>query len=79
MFLLTGGSSGSSVLDSAELLNVNGEVGEDDGCDVPNLPKPRKNHMTFVTKDSQTPVLATCGGSTSATGFYQTTIVNSVN
>ena len=75
MFLLTGGSSGSSVLDSTELLDSNGKV---DDCDVPSLPEPRENHVTFVTKD-QIPVLATCGGSFLATGFYQRTIVNSVN
>ena len=68
MVLLTGGLSGSEISNSTQLLNINGTV---EGCSPPSLPEPRKNHVTFVTKDSS-PKLATCGGSTSWTGFYST-------
>ena len=65
MVLLTGGSgSESEILSSTELLNIDGSV---ETCDAPDLPEPRKNHVTFVTKTIP-PKLATCGGSTTPTG-----------
>ena len=66
MVLLTGGSSASEILASTQLLNIDGTV---ENCNPPSLPEPRKNHVTFVTKGSK-PQLATCGGSTTWTGFY---------
>ena len=63
--LLTGGSSNSGILSTTTLLDINGPVGN---CAPPDLPEPRKNHVTFVTKD-QPPKLATCGGSTNPSGF----------
>ena len=65
--LLTGGSDGSEILSSTQLLNVDGTV---KSCAPPNLPEPRMNHVTFVTKDNP-PKLATCGGSTTPTGISQ--------
>ena len=64
--LLTGGSSGSEILSSTQLLNIDGTV---ENCNPPSLPEPRKDHVTFVTKGSP-PMLATCGGSTTWKGFY---------
>ena len=64
MVLLTGGSSESDILSSTQLLNINGTV---DTCVPTGLPEPRKNHVTFVTKDTP-PKLATCGGSTTWNG-----------
>ena len=67
MVLLTGGSgSGSEILSSTELLNIDGSV---ETCDAPDLPEPRKNHVTFVTKSIPSR-LATCGGSTTPTGQH---------
>ena len=62
--LLTGGSSGSDILSTTTLVDINGPVSN---CAPPDLPEPRKNHVTFVTKD-QPPKLATCGGSTNPSG-----------
>ena len=64
MVLLTGGSVESEILNETHLLNINGTV---ENCNPPSLPEPRKNHVTFVTKDSP-PKLATCGGSTTWKG-----------
>ena len=72
MVLLTGGSNGSDILSSTELLGINGTV---DNCVPPSLPEPRKNHVTFVTKDTP-PKLVTCGGSTSWKESDQSKILN---
>ena len=59
--LLTGGKdSTSSLLSSAEFFGSEGE-----GCNVPDLPEPRRGHVTFVTSDG---TIASCGGWTEGDG-----------
>ena len=75
MVLLTGGSSESEIVNSTQLLDVDGTV---EDCNPPGLPEPRKNHVTFVTRGSL-PMVATCGGSTNWKGIYPPSPKHQVN